>query len=302
VRCKNCNYENENDYQYCIKCGTPLGQSLFQPLQNSILDSPEAKFVLEHMDKKQDWLVKKLEKKFGMPQSVAENLIQQLQVEIEKYLKSPQYRQDLASQGKRKMIIGLLFAVGGGVLTIVGLTAAMEQGGTFVIWWGAVIFGLWDFISGMIQWLKNRELTQTTSAGSDQDFSFMPGFTPQSISSIAPKSGIAVNEIPPTVVNTSPQSKLILPDKSEINLTSQEITIGRNEIEKAISPAQLTYISRQHFKIKFDSGNYYIMDSNSSNGTMVNGIDIRGIGWQELKSEDRIDMADMISIKFRADR
>ncbi len=43
------------------------------------------------------------------------------------------------------------------------------------------------------------------------------------------------------------------------------------------------YVSRRHLRIFFDSGRWFIEDLGSTNGTFINGEDIRGRGAIELK-------------------
>jgi len=137
-----------------------------------------------------------------------------------------------------------------------------------------------------------------------------PGFTPvvpQKPTSENPVNTPATNIVPtekaapPTVVYPLSRARLILPDKSEVGLPREETTFGRSDFEKALSSVASPYVSRQHFKIKADNGKYYILDNNSANGTRLNGIDIRGIGWQEIRNDDRIDIAEMVALTFKTD-
>lgn len=53
--------------------------------------------------------------------------------------------------GKRNMLIGALWAIGGLVVTVATYSAASARGGTYVVAWGAVIFGGVQFVQGLIQ-------------------------------------------------------------------------------------------------------------------------------------------------------
>jgi hypothetical protein len=60
---------------------------------------------------------------------------------------------DAASEGTTNMFVGALWCIGGIVVTAVTYSAAQE-GGTFVIAWGAIVFGAWQFLKGFVQSFK----------------------------------------------------------------------------------------------------------------------------------------------------
>ena len=53
------------------------------------------------------------------------------------------------------------------------------------------------------------------------------------------------------------------------------------------------FISQRHFALKYENGRLYIADLGSKNGTYVNGQDIRGKGWVELKRGDVVKILDL---------
>jgi hypothetical protein len=55
---------------------------------------------------------------------------------------------------KKHLILGLLWMIGGGTLTLVTYNAA-SPGGTYFIFWGAIIWGAIDFIRGAVGWLRD---------------------------------------------------------------------------------------------------------------------------------------------------
>jgi hypothetical protein len=55
---------------------------------------------------------------------------------------------------KRRMRNGILWAIGGVIVT--GWTYVVAPDGKYFVFWGAVIYGIIDFFSGLIGWLKYR--------------------------------------------------------------------------------------------------------------------------------------------------
>jgi hypothetical protein len=105
---------------------------------------------------------------------------------------------------------------------------------------------------------------------------------------------------PVTVLAPVNTSSLVLPDNSEISIAGEARSIGRSDLGRAVSPEAQKYISRQHLLVRSNNGRYFIEDSDSANGTKVNGVDITGRGRQELRDGDRIDVADAVSLTFKA--
>jgi hypothetical protein len=62
---------------------------------------------------------------------------------------------ELKGRGKKKMIFGALWFIGGLVFTGASYAAA-SGGGTYVIAYGAVIFGIVQFIRGVLEYNKSR--------------------------------------------------------------------------------------------------------------------------------------------------
>jgi hypothetical protein len=56
-----------------------------------------------------------------------------------------------AKAGSRNMAIGAAWCIGGVVVTAVTYSAASEGGGTYIVTWGAIIFGAVQFFRGLAQ-------------------------------------------------------------------------------------------------------------------------------------------------------
>lgn len=63
----------------------------------------------------------------------------------------------LAERNKKRMTRGLIWMVIGIVLTCGGMAFASSRGGgSYILFWGAIGYGLIDFIAGLIGWLSNK--------------------------------------------------------------------------------------------------------------------------------------------------
>ena len=104
---------------------------------------------------------------------------------------------------------------------------------------------------------------------------------------------------PSTSVTEAPPARLVMPDGSEMLLAGNSRTLGRPDFEKLLPGDRASFISRNHINIWYEDGKYYIEDRGSTNGTRVNGSEIRGSGRQALVDGDVIELADKLSITFK---
>jgi pSer/pThr/pTyr-binding forkhead associated (FHA) protein len=102
-----------------------------------------------------------------------------------------------------------------------------------------------------------------------------------------------------TSVVEIPPAKLSMPDGSEILLAGNSRSFGRHDFDKFLPQDSVSYISRQHINIWYENDQYYIEDRSSTNGTRVNGMEIKGTGRHALENEDTIDLADKLKISFK---
>ena len=61
----------------------------------------------------------------------------------------------LREAGQKNMLYGALWFIGGTAVTIITLAAASE-GGTYVVAWGAIVFGGIQFFRGLYQYQANH--------------------------------------------------------------------------------------------------------------------------------------------------
>jgi hypothetical protein len=96
-----------------------------------------------------------------------------------------------------------------------------------------------------------------------------------------------------------PPAKLAMPDGSEILLAGNSRSFGRHDFSKFLPDDGVSYISRQHINIWYENEGYYIEDRSSTNGTRLNGTEIKGTGRHVLENGDTIDLADKLKIDFK---
>lgn len=94
-------------------------------------------------------------------------------------------------------------------------------------------------------------------------------------------------------------AKLATPDGSEIMLCGNNRSFGRHDFEKFLPSDKVSYISRQHINVWYEDNQYYIEDRSSTNGTWLNGTDIKGSGRHTLEDGDQIDLAGKLTITFK---
>jgi len=109
----------------------------------------------------------------------------------------------------------------------------------------------------------------------------------------------ADTELATTPVVEAAAAKLTLPGGNDILLAGNDRSFGRHDFEDFMPPAHVSYISRQHINIWSEDGLYYIEDRSSTNGTRVNGTDIKGTGRHALSDGDAIELAGKLSLNFQ---
>jgi hypothetical protein len=66
---------------------------------------------------------------------------------------------DVHSRHMKNMLLGLVWCVGGSVVTLYTYQQAMANpmGGQYLVAWGAVVFGFFQFLSGLTGVITNRD-------------------------------------------------------------------------------------------------------------------------------------------------
>jgi hypothetical protein len=64
-------------------------------------------------------------------------------------------KQSRREKHKKRMIRGLIWTVLGAIITCGTYVFANELGGNFLLCWGAILFGIIDFVIGLVGWLTS---------------------------------------------------------------------------------------------------------------------------------------------------
>jgi hypothetical protein len=124
-----------------------------------------------------------------------------------------------------------------------------------------------------------------------------PNITPDRTAEVPPPQR-EMNR-PATPATAVVSASLALPNGSEISLSATDRWIGRNDLQQALTSGGVQFVSREHILISHANGRFYIEDTKSSNGTRLNGNEIKGKGRFELKDGDVIELANEVKLAFR---
>jgi hypothetical protein len=103
---------------------------------------------------------------------------------------------------------------------------------------------------------------------------------------------------------------LLMPDNSQIEITTTQTPIGRIHLSKYISEGNMNYVSREHVTVFKDGEKYFVEDGKttvqekpSRNKTWLLSGDhqkeeITEKGKRELKDGDQINIADSVTLSF----
>jgi hypothetical protein len=108
-------------------------------------------------------------------------------------------------------------------------------------------------------------------------------------------------EVPGTTpLDTSGMVRFVTADGRQIAIPDSGGSLGRSDFRSCIMPDKANQISREHIKIYCENGDYYVEDFNSMNGTRLNGSKITGKGRFLLRDGDTIELADILTLKFKS--
>lgn len=104
----------------------------------------------------------------------------------------------------------------------------------------------------------------------------------------------------PTGETVTVAAKFVGPGGKIIPITSLPHTFGREDFRGIADESSLRVISRRHFSVSYDyhNGTFLIEDAGSTNGTLLNGEEIRGKGPVPLKDGDTVSLAGVLQLRF----
>ena len=108
----------------------------------------------------------------------------------------------------------------------------------------------------------------------------------------------AIGTFVTTPVEAGLPAKFALPGGTTIPVTGRPL--GRRDFQALTPPEKVAFISRQHILVTYENSQYQIEDLGSTNGTKLNGSEIRGDGRHVLENGDMIELAGKVSITFKA--
>lgn len=101
-----------------------------------------------------------------------------------------------------------------------------------------------------------------------------------------------------TMVGT-PFAYLDLPNGQSIPIVSTSREFGRDDFVNFISRDVAQFISSRHFRIYHIGGQWYVEDLGSTNGTQVDGQEIKGRGPVPIRNGSVISPAGVVKLTFR---
>ena len=117
-------------------------------------------------------------------------------------------------------------------------------------------------------------------------------------SATAPASTQSATSSPVTTpVEAGLPAKFMSPGGTTMPVTGKPL--GRKDFQALISPEKADLISRKHVLVTYENSQYQIEDLNSTNGTRLNGSEIRGTGKHSIESGDTVELAGALNLTFK---
>ena len=117
-------------------------------------------------------------------------------------------------------------------------------------------------------------------------------------SAAAPVSALPATGMPVTTpVEAGLPAKFVSAGGSTMPVTGKPL--GRRDFQTLTSPDKAELISRKHILVTYENSQYQIEDLNSTNGTKLNGSEIRGTGKHTITSGDTVELAGALNLIFK---
>ncbi len=149
---------------------------------------------------------------------------------------------------------------------------------------------------------RNEDFVYQLPIDEDEEYAIFASNTDISDNSdvgVAPESRGGIGDLP-----ISKKIKFLLPGGGKMAFISkgERINIGRIELYKYLPKDmkdEVFNISREHCELWNDNGQWYIEDKGSTNGTKLNGEEIKGEGPISLKDGDEVVLGNVLKIEIK---
>jgi len=152
IYCPSCAKPIKKGVVVCPHCGVQvkdlrIGAGTEEPYDESkvvqlLMDGNNRAVIIKELIK-QNWTKEK-----------ASKFVNEIETKLKK--ESKEYRIKTAKRYRINMLIALVITIVGIIITYSSYNAYSSTGGTWVVCWGAVVFGIIYFFIGLIGWLRYR--------------------------------------------------------------------------------------------------------------------------------------------------
>lgn len=166
---------------------------------------------------------------------------------------------------------------------------------------GIVLFGFLLLLGGAYLVYYSQEQKSKATP----QITFTPSVTPAPQPVASPtivQPGVSSTRVLPEVMpGTQTVLAYLEAPNGRLIISSPTQQFYRRDFQGIVPPGLLETISQRvpQFTIYFRNGRFYIEDSSSTNGTLLNGRQIKGTGMQPLNDGDVISPAGAINLVFR---
>jgi hypothetical protein len=155
----------------------------------------------------------------------------------------------------------------------------------------AVLIGLLAIAAAVITLLVRKPATARAGSHSTTGAAYTAPATAPAATQAATSSPVT------TPVEAGLPAKFVSPGGTTMPVTGQPL--GRKDFQALISPDKAELISRKHITVTYENSQYQIEDINSTNGTKLNGSEIRGTGKHTIANGDSVELAGALNLTFK---
>lgn len=147
--CPSCGADNINNTMYCTKCGAKQEIEETEDLELTKLHLTIVEALAN--GKSHDEVVKILVDS-EIDKSTANLMVSNAAKDVDEFILQPNWRRKKRNDGIKKIVIGIIFFGLGTAATVINLTSTTQS--IAIIYWGAILFGFINLVTGLYQTLK----------------------------------------------------------------------------------------------------------------------------------------------------